>query len=73
MKKTILSLAMLAFFAISITSCKPEKKEDTEDKVEETKKEVKDAAEETKEAVEEGAEDVKEATEEAAEDVKGEM
>lgn len=60
MKKTILSLVLLACFAINFTSCKPEK-EDTGDKIEEA---VDDAGD----AVEEAADDAGDAIDDATDD-----
>ena len=73
MKKTILSLAMIALFAINITSCKPEKNEDAGDKIEEAADDVEDAAEDAADGVEDAAEDAADGVEDAAEDVKSEM
>lgn len=66
MKKSILYVLLLAFFAVNFTSCKPEKK-DTGDKIEETMEDagdaVEDAADDAGDAVEDAADRVKDATE----------
>jgi hypothetical protein len=61
MKKTILTLLLLAFIAVNFTSCKPEKEESTE--------EVEEVIEETGDSIEDAADEV----EDAADDVEDDM